>query len=364
MIICTLYNHKGGVSKTTTTFNLGHALAETGHKVLLIDADPQCNLTELFMGPILDSLDEEFQRSGKTNEEPGTTILEALNQRISGARSNVDVDNIELVASPYTDNLYLFKGDVGLSTAEDDFSQAHTQRNSGMMHFKFLYVAVYDMIKRLGELHNVDYVLIDVGPSAGALTRTFFLACDAFFVPVSPDRFNTQAIGSLSVIIEKWMKEHKEVVNDYRALGLPVSEGRPLFLGSIVQNYKISRGGRARTGFEMWMERLPQRIEKDLVPVLKKYSDEKRNLLQVCEEFNDTQATKIPDFSSLITLMHECSKPIFGFSQEDTAKISSNGYKYTGTVWEETQRRMNEWRESFRALEDRLVRVNKIMEEE
>lgn len=108
MIICTLYNHKGGVSKTTTTFNLGHALAETGHKVLLIDADPQCNLTELFMGPILDSLDEEFQRSGKTNEEPGTTILEALNQRISGARSNVDVDNIELVASLHIQIIYTY----------------------------------------------------------------------------------------------------------------------------------------------------------------------------------------------------------------------------------------------------------------
>jgi cellulose biosynthesis protein BcsQ len=41
------FNHKGGVSKTTTAFNLGWKIAEKGYKVLLVDADPQCNLTSL-----------------------------------------------------------------------------------------------------------------------------------------------------------------------------------------------------------------------------------------------------------------------------------------------------------------------------
>lgn len=361
-MICTLYNHKGGVSKTTTTFNLGHALSESGNKVLLIDADPQCNLTELFMGPIIDELlgtdlfEEEFS-------EPGTTLLEALQPRISGEMAKVDISKIELVKSPYQENLYLFKGDVGLSTAEDDFSQAHIQRTSSMMHYKFLYIAVYDMISRLIKEQKFDYVLIDVGPSAGALTRTFFLSCDAFFVPMAPDRYNLQAIKSLSTIIDKWIREHKEIFQDYKSLGLNVPEGKPLFLGSIVQNYKTSKGGRARTGFEMWMERLPNKIASELIPMLKKHSDENKNLLIVCEEFGDTQATKIPDFSSLITLMHECSKPIFGFTQEDTALISSNRYKYTGQVWLNVISRMESWRECFRDLEKRLEKAKLIIKE-
>lgn len=45
-----LFNHKGGVSKTTTIFHLGWMLAEQGHRVILVDADPQCNLSGLILG--------------------------------------------------------------------------------------------------------------------------------------------------------------------------------------------------------------------------------------------------------------------------------------------------------------------------
>lgn len=69
--IVTMYNNKGGVSKTTTLFNLGVFLAQQGNRVLIVDCDPQCNMTEFFFAsyPNVDEPDVEL---------PGTSIYQAL----------------------------------------------------------------------------------------------------------------------------------------------------------------------------------------------------------------------------------------------------------------------------------------------
>ena len=74
-----LFNHKGGVSKTTTTFNLGWALADAGYKVLLVDLDSQCNLTGIILG--YSKIDEGLDRfyESRTN----LTLKEALQNPIS-----------------------------------------------------------------------------------------------------------------------------------------------------------------------------------------------------------------------------------------------------------------------------------------
>ena len=61
-----LFNHKGGVSKTTTTFNLGWMLAEKGHRVVMIDTDPQCNLSGLVLDPDSSIQFDEFYEQHPT----------------------------------------------------------------------------------------------------------------------------------------------------------------------------------------------------------------------------------------------------------------------------------------------------------
>lgn len=357
MLTITLYNHKGGVSKTTTTFNLAHALAESGKNVLIVDADPQCNLTELFMAPIVDAADEEAERTGLVPEIPGTTILHALQPRFGGASTAVDVDAIQLVPSPhpeYAGKVKLLRGDIELSSAEDDLSQAHTQRVGAQIHFKRTYVAMHDMVRRLGMREHADVTLIDVGPSAGPITRACFLSCDAFFTPVAPDRFNVQAIGSLSRILDKWMAEHEQIVKPFEAEGLPVGRGRPRFLGTIVQNYKLAKGKREKPGFRLWMERIPERVQSDLVPVLAKHSDASFDILEVVRAAGGTEAVRIPDFASLATCMQEVAKPIFALTRNDTAAVSADGNPYAGVVWDDAASRMTQWRGLFRLLEARI----------
>jgi len=348
--IITFYNHKGGVSKTTTTFNLAHLLAISGKRVLVVDADPQCNMTELMLSSLIQKLDEEADKKDDLNELPGSSLLSILRPRIEGAVSEVDILQIETV--PVRGNLEIIRGDVALSSIEDSLAEAHIQRFSGKIHEKRTYVAVGDFLIRFSEKKKYDYVLIDVGPSSGALTRTCFLACDAFFIPVSPDRFNVQAIGTLSTIIGRWLKEHNEIYNDFKTLKLPVRHGKPKFLGTVSQHFKILKG-RPKPGYRLWMERIPKAIRENLLPVLNNYSKQEWNLLPI--DINaQISVTEIPDFGSLAPLMQEFGKPVFEINQEDTKVITDTGKPWTGVTWVDAQNRMKSFKSKFEDIVKRL----------
>ena len=216
MKIITLYNHKGGVSKTTTTYNLARFLQNKGKKVLVVDADPQCNMTEMLLCDVIEQLDEEAERTGIVTELPGSSLLQVLEPRFNGDESFVNIDRINSVQIDA--NLWLLRGDVSLNRLEDYMAEAHTQRFSNKIHEKRNYVAIGDMLKRYGRKMEFDYILIDVGPSSGALTRSCFLVCDAFFIPMSADRFNVQAIHTLTEILHRWIEEHNQVYEDFNKL--------------------------------------------------------------------------------------------------------------------------------------------------
>ena len=333
--IITLYNHKGGVSKTTTTFNLAHALAEAGEKVLLVDADPQCNLTELCLARQI----EELDASEDDTELPGTTILQALGPRLDGERADVDVDAIVLVQPDKDISLHLLRGDIALNEAEDKLSYAHSQRLTSDMHQKRNYVAIHDMLRRLGSRHSFGYILVDVGPSAGALTRSCFLACDRFLVPVAPDRFNLQAIGSLSNILAKWIGEHLSVVSDFKRLGLNVSNGKPEFHGLIIQRFQRHRG-QPKPGFQLWMKRIPKRVLTDLIPAISQAAKD-QNIVPKRYRTNVT-ACEIGDFASLAPMMLQFGKPVWALTKTDT--------RWQGNVWTDREKEMINIRDIFYAL--------------
>ncbi len=359
MKIITLYNHKGGVSKTTTTFNIATHLADSGKKVLMVDADPQCNLTEIALARTIDKLDEKVAvaKDHKLNELPGTSILDALNQRIKGDAAFIDIGKVK--AHKVHDNLFLIRGAVDLSSIEDDLAEAHVQRMSMRTNLMRTYVAIGDFLVRLAHKEKYDYIFIDVGPSSGALTRAFFLACDAFFIPVAPDRFNVQAIGTLSHILQRWIKEHDQVIAQYKELDMPIRPGKPAFLGAVVQAFK-KYAGEAKPGFKLWMERLPLEIDEKLRPVFSNIDSKAALYLptQKNKSSKNSIAVEIPDFNQLAPLMQEVGKAVFNIDQADTALITRSKKPWAGNNWSGAQRRMTTYKGLFDKLSDTIKKYD------
>lgn len=352
MKIVTLYNHKGGVAKTTTTFNLARLLCNKGKKILIVDADPQCNMTELLLSNIIEDMDCETEETGIIKELPGNSLLEILQPRFNGDVPQVDIDEIKDIK--IDENLYLIRGDVSLSTIEDHLAEAYSQRFSNKIHERRNYVAFGDMLERYGAQKGFDYILLDVGPSSGALTRNCFLACDAFMIPLNADRFNVQAIHTLTEIITRWIVEHQQVYEDFKKLDLPIREGKPVFLGVIPQHFKKYKG-KPKAGFELWIQRIKQCVMEELIPRLSEIDS------RIVENLDNDNVliTQIPDFGSLASCAQECGKAVFEVTQEDTALIN-NGVKWAGGAWNDAVVRMNNFKDEFEKIYKRLEWLEEI----
>ncbi len=355
MKIVTLYNHKGGVSKTTSTFNLASYLADHGKKILMVDADPQCNLTEIALAPTIEKLDSKAAKSTTASipDLPGSSILDALNQRIKGDAAFIDISKIKTLK--IAERLFLLRGSVDLSSIEDDLAEAHVQRLAMRTNLMRTYVSIGDFLTRLAEKEEYDYIFIDVGPSSGALTRAFFLTCDIFFIPVAPDRFNVQAIGTLGKIIDRWMSEHAQIINQYEDLDLPIRPGTPCFAGAIVQAFKLY-AGKPKPGYKLWMSRLPREIAASIKPVMLKHMSNGGQQLYL-PTLSNPLAVQIPDFNQLAPLMQEVGKAVFNIEQNDTACITESGTPWAGNNWTGAVARMADYRKLFQKLADILAKI-------
>jgi ATPases involved in chromosome partitioning len=177
-------NQKGGVGKTTTTRAMGTALARRGKKVLLIDFDPQSNLTSCALRRELD--DEGQPLEIDFPERTITDVVEYLIDHKIAAADELDL-SIENDLLNVEDGLWLFPADCYLSNSE--ISMSKMQIGSQM-----ILKIIIDKIKK--EI-NFDYILIDCQPSLGLLAINAFVASDEIVVPLEPDDFSIQGVQQL-----------------------------------------------------------------------------------------------------------------------------------------------------------------------
>ncbi|MHB8325208.1 MAG: ParA family protein [Candidatus Dormibacteria bacterium] len=336
----TFFNNKGGVSKTTTCFNLGWMLAERGHSVVMVDADPQCNLT----GMVLDlSAQGALEQFYATN--PDRNIRDALEPAF--AARPIPLQAVECIDVPGCDNLRVLPGHVAL--AEDEVSLGIAQQLSeSVQALKNLPGSFSHLFELTAMSYGADYVLIDLSPGLGAINQNLVATSDFVIVPASPDVFSVMAIDSLSRVLPRWITWARgaATLSVLQTADYPFPAPTLKFLGVIVQRYRL-RQGVPTEAFARYFDELDKAISHTLVPALSA-----ADLLLLPAKYQQAglegtlRLASISDFNTLIANSQQSRKPVFSLTQGDVQRA--------GVVWDNQLASIETFRETFEALAKRV----------
>ncbi|HVZ88089.1 MAG TPA: AAA family ATPase [Polyangia bacterium] len=326
-VIISLFNHKGGVSKTTTTFNLGWALAQSGRKVLLVDGDPQCNLTGTVLGF---EGKEDFEAFYE--KVPLGNLCGALSPAFNSTPAPLAPAAIQATSLK---DLSILAGHIDLATYEAQLAVAFAT-STALPVMRNLPGAAGALLRDTAKKNGIDVVLIDMSPSVGALNQSLFLASDYFMVPTSPDYFCYLAVQSLATVLPLWNAAAAPMRLTSGGLSYPLPGNGPKFLGIISQRYR-PRDGAPAASFQGWIDRIKDAVNSILVPALAA-----QNMIVSEKEFVASGAQDTPyslaniaDFNSLIAQSHTHNVPVFALTDAqlervgvvlDTMKASRAGF--------------------------------------
>jgi len=351
--IC-LFNHKGGVSKTTTTFNLGWSLAERGHRVLMVDLDSQCNLSGLVLGyrAIADEQMEAFYQS-RTNLTMKPVVDALMNGVSPDDVLQADTGRLLETAQP---DLFLLPGHLDTSDLDAQISVA-LKVASGIPATRNIPGYLPAILHQIAQRHNVDVLLYDLSPNVGGLNEVVLMSSDFFIVPTSPDYFCLQAVGSLKKHILKWHREIKRFREDhgFDHRAFPI-HNTPKFIGAVQQRYR-PRLERPTTSFQSWIDQIRQAMNNELVPALENIGCVMpRDTIAevVCEHGLDPyDLAHVADFNSLIAISQKLSKPVFALTDADIRSV--------GRVFGHAEDTMMTNRDNFRQVFEQLaIRVERL----
>ena len=178
-MILSIINQKGGVAKTTTTFNLAHNLADEGYKVLQVDLDPQGSLT-IANGIEPNSLDK--------------SIYDVLCE---------DTDIVDVIHK-LNDNLSICVSNLDLSAAEINLVNQMARET-----------LLKKALKNIKQ--EFDYILIDCPPNLGLLTVNALCASEKIIIPVSTDYLS---LRGLDLLVDTVGKVRDNLNEDLEILGV------------------------------------------------------------------------------------------------------------------------------------------------
>jgi cellulose biosynthesis protein BcsQ len=310
--IC-FFNNKGGVGKTTLACNVAAYLAQKMDlSVLLIDADPQCNATQLVLP------DETTEALYSERFAPGHHKIDTLKQVLQPILvGDATLSDRVAVAKPDSNRfgVSLLPGHPQIALLEDVLSQNWTQFLGANLGGARVSNWNTQLLHHIGR--NYDLIIYDVGPSLGALNRSILIGVDYFISPMGCDIFSLIGIENIASWIQKWQRNYDEAyarckedfsdIDQYKVRRGSVSMAR--FIGYTVQQYltkTIRSEKRPTAAFEEILEKIPSQIKQSLSRIFAPGLD-----------LEHVKLGDVPYMYSLVPLAQTRHTPIHGLTSKD-----------------------------------------------
>ncbi|MBM9537654.1 ParA family protein [Desulfobulbus alkaliphilus] len=304
--VLTFFNNKGGVGKTSLVYHLAWMFASLRKRVVVIDLDPQANLTAAF-------LDEETIEMIWNQREQGTTMYQCVKPLTAVG------DLTEPILQNMATDLYLLPGDVNLSGYEDALSAEwpNSMGDNNLYRPMRILSSFWQVMRMAAKKVQADLILVDIGPNLGAINRSVLVATDYVTIPLGADLFSLQGLKNLGPTLRSWKNLWQKRLDNWKTstekssypdFHLPRGKMQPI--GYLCQQHGV-RLDRPVKAYDKWVQRIPD-VYRDFV-------------------LNETPSTKIRQeddpyclatikhYRSLVPMAQEHRKPIFNLTSADGA---------------------------------------------
>lgn len=333
-----LFNHKGGVSKTTSVYNIGWMMSKD-HRILLVDADAQCNLTGLMLG-------DDFEKYYTDNKTKQQNIKDGVSATFDG--KPVPIRAVECFRPARANQLHLLAGHANLSEYDAALTFAQTSNNA-ITTLQNLPGAFSELLRLTEQKYDIEYTIIDLNPSLSAINQNLFLSSNAFIVPTNPDPFSLMALDTLRTILPRWVSWKRNAVELFADSAYPVVGGTPKFLGSLIQRFNI-RNGRAARPYRDNIDEINARISNGFFDALSS-----ADMTLEPDDYGDELIadsyclSEIPDFQGLLPKSQSAGVPVFELTNAEIHE--------SGVVLEGLQQKREDFRQQFALLSSTIAQI-------